>query len=428
MSLKLRPFSEGATSRESLGMHAIRSLKRSHISPWVALKHSMRVARHPWIASKLLKLETEKTFFSILHPRHSKGRAGKIRQVSIRITDLCNLRCHTCGQWGPKGFLHGKDLKALRRSEVPSDRYLDLLADIAKHGHHPSVYLWGGEPMLYEGILDVMAGATGLRMPVAIATNGTHLAASARFHVELPLFLLQVSIDGHRADLHNRLRPSAGKGDNFQQIVDGLESVHDMRRRLGRDLPLIASLTVISRDNARHLEDIYDRFRDKVDFFVFYLSWWIDEQSAEAHEQDYFRRFGRRPKLHRGWIGAWQPDDCDIIERQLDALNKRSCRGSMPPVTVIPPIRGAENLRTYYSDHRACFGYEQCVSIFQAVEIDSNGDMSPCRDYHDYVVGNVKEATITELWNAPAYRAFRRSLSTEGLMPVCSRCCGLMGY
>jgi radical SAM protein with 4Fe4S-binding SPASM domain len=62
------------------------------------------------------------------------------------------------------------------------------------------------------------------------------------------------------------------------------------------------------------------------------------------------------------------------------------------------------------------------------VEVDSNGDMTPCRDYHDYVVGNVKESTITELWNAPAYRRFRKSLSREGLMPVCSRCCGLMGY
>jgi radical SAM protein with 4Fe4S-binding SPASM domain len=54
--------------------------------------------------------------------------------------------------------------------------------------------------------------------------------------------------------------------------------------------------------------------------------------------------------------------------------------------------------------------------------------MSPCRDYHDYVVGNIKEATITELWNSPAYVRFRHSLATEGLMPACSRCCGLMGY
>jgi hypothetical protein len=44
------------------------------------------------------------------------------------------------------------------------------------------------------------------------------------------------------------------------------------------------------------------------------------------------------------------------------------------------------------------------------------------------VVGNIKDATITELWNSPAYRKFRQSLATEGLMPVCSRCCGLMGY
>ena len=61
------------------------------------------------------------------------------------------------------------------------------------------------------------------------------------------------------------------------------------------------------------------------------------------------------------------------------------------------------------------------------MEVNSNGDLSPCRDYHDYVVGNIKEATITELWNSPAYRKFRQSLATEGLMPVCSRCCGLDG-
>jgi radical SAM protein with 4Fe4S-binding SPASM domain len=60
--------------------------------------------------------------------------------------------------------------------------------------------------------------------------------------------------------------------------------------------------------------------------------------------------------------------------------------------------------------------------------VDSNGDLSPCRDYHDYVVGNIKTHTITELWNSERYKAFRRSVATEGLMPVCSRCCGLMGY
>jgi radical SAM protein with 4Fe4S-binding SPASM domain len=54
--------------------------------------------------------------------------------------------------------------------------------------------------------------------------------------------------------------------------------------------------------------------------------------------------------------------------------------------------------------------------------------MSPCRDYHDYIVGNVKEHTVQELWNSERYRAFRASMARDGLLPACTRCCGLMGY
>ena len=116
------------------------------------------------------------------------------------------------------------------------------------------------------------------------------------------------------------------------------------------------------------------------------------------------------------------------MERQLAAVLARSRGAKAPPVTIIPNVTGEADLRTYYTDHQARFGFEQCISIYQAVEVNSNGDLSPCRDYHDYVVGNLKEATITELWNSQAYRKFRHSLASEGLMPVCSRCCGLMGY
>jgi len=62
------------------------------------------------------------------------------------------------------------------------------------------------------------------------------------------------------------------------------------------------------------------------------------------------------------------------------------------------------------------------------MEVNSNGDVSPCRDYHDYVVGNIRQSTLTELWNSEAYKKFRCSVTRDGLMPVCTRCCGLMGY
>jgi len=161
---------------------------------------------------------------------------------------------------------------------------------------------------------------------------------------------------------------------------------------------------------------------------IFYYAWWIDEQHARMHEADFQRRFGFEPARHRGWIGSWIPDDFVELARQISELERMSVAWSAPPVMLLPHITGEEDLRRYYTNHACRFGYDQCISIYQAVEINSNGDMAPCRDYNDYVVGNIKEQTISELWNSDAYRRFRQSLAKDGLMPVCSRCCGLMGY
>ena len=102
------------------------------------------------------------------------------------------------------------------------------------------------------------------------------------------MFLLQISIDGPDAALHNQARPGVGGADNFADIQAGLAAVRRERQVQGRSLPLIASLTTISRNNYRHLVDIYDAFRDKVDLFVFYLSWWIDAERVQAHEAGFF--------------------------------------------------------------------------------------------------------------------------------------------
>jgi radical SAM protein with 4Fe4S-binding SPASM domain len=402
--------------------------QRSKLSIGAVAKNVRHLLPHPWIGLKLMALEGEKWLFNVLYPDAASGKARSIRQVSIRITDLCNLRCHTCGQWGDHGFLHGKSLADLKREEVSPERYLEVLADLVAHGHRPMIYLWGGEPMLYEGTLPLIEGAAALGLPTSIATNSTRVAAMAERLVEAPLFLLQMSIDGYTTEMHNRIRPGAGGVDNFADINKGLAAIRQAREARGKNLPLIASLTVISKENYRNLIDIYETFRDRVDLSVFYLSWWIDEAGAQAHDRDFSQRFGFKPSCPWGWLGDWKPEDYQELDRQIKLLRERSQPWSAPPVVFIPDIQGVENLTTYYTDHGERFGYNQCVSIYQVVEINSNGDLSPCRDYHDYVVGNIKDQTISELWNSEPYKKFRRSLATEGLMPVCSRCCGLMGY
>jgi radical SAM protein with 4Fe4S-binding SPASM domain len=403
--------------------------RRTAVSHAAIIKNLWRFSRHPRVGIKLAALQAEKNLFNLLYPRAAvHGTAKKIRQLSLRITDVCNLRCIPCGQWGPDGYLRGRRVEQLHRQEVTPERYIELFDDLSAHNQHPLVYLWGGEPMMYSGWREVANRAISRGMPVSIATNGYHCAEAAEYFVEAPFYLFQASIDGHCAELHNAIRPSVSGHDNFTEIMSALAALKEEKKRQEKILPLVASLTTLSRYNQDHIVDIYEAIRDKVDMCIFYLSWWIDEKHAAAHEMDFHQRFGSVPEYHRGWMGNWLPDDFDMVSRQISVLLKHASSWPAPPVILLPHITGEEQLRQYYTNHACRFGYNQCVSIYQAVEVNSNGDMSPCRDYHDYIVGNVKSHTITELWNSQSYRAFRQSIGQNGLMPVCSRCCGLMGY
>lgn len=401
--------------------------KRSSVSLDTIVTGARFLLPHPSIGLKLARIQLEKWLFPYLNPRRNLGYARKIHQLSIRITDLCNLRCHTCGQWGDSGFLRGCKPAELRDREVEGKRYLELFDDLVNHGHRPNLYIWGGEPTMYSSLMDVLHGASKRGLPTSIVSNGHGIAKLAQELIASRLYLLQLSIDGHTREIHNSSRPAAGKGDAFADVLAGLQSVRDHKKGDG-GLPIVASLTVISKQNMNHLVDIYHRFKDYVDVFVFYLSWWIDAEQAEKHERDFEERFGFCPKLHRGWIGNWRPDEYETLTKQMRELQSISRSLASPSVSFIPNITSAPELKQYYTNHLETFGYNECVSIFQAVELDSNGDMSPCRDYHDYIVGNVKENTITDLWNSKAYVDFRQNLQRKGLMPACNRCCGLMGY
>jgi len=392
------------------------------------LKTAPKLLEKPKYAKNVAMIQVDK-FLRNLSQRTDKGKANRIRQCSIRITDVCNLRCHTCGQWGDHGFLRSCSLKELKSQEVTPERYIELLQDLSRQGHTPSVYLWGGEPMLYKGSVEIIEEAARLGMAPSIATNGTGLTENAERLVAAPMFVIQISIDGPDEAIHNASRPGASPSvNNFATITKAIDRITRLRAETKQRLPLIAGLTTINNVNYNRLVDIYEVFKDKVDVCVFYLAWWIDEKSAEKHSRDFEERFGFKPQKHFGWIGSWTPPDYGVLSEQLKVLNSRAASLSGPAVIIMPPLTDPKDLETYYSDHYCTFGFDRCVSIFSAVEINSNGDMSPCRDYHDFVVGNVKDKTITELWNSQPYRKFRKSISEKGLMPVCTRCCGLMGY
>ena len=78
--------------------------ERSRISPRFFVNQLASTLLEDWWTSyTFVKYQIAKESFNWRHPFGAKhGRGDAVQLVSLRITDMCNLRCHSCGQWGDK--------------------------------------------------------------------------------------------------------------------------------------------------------------------------------------------------------------------------------------------------------------------------------------------------------------------------------------
>jgi radical SAM protein with 4Fe4S-binding SPASM domain len=370
-----------------------------------------------------------KESFNIRHPLGTAhGRGDSLQLVSLRITDMCNLRCHSCGQWGDNGYLLGESLKVLKQREVDLAVYKNLVDQIVDMGWSPIWYIWGGEPMLYPGIIELLHYIKDHGMPVTLVSNATRVAQQADDILDC-CSIMYLSLDGPNAEIHNKQRPGVSKNyDNFKDVKAALEVLSARKKERKQKFPYIIALSCVTVYNVDVLVELYQFARQYCDQYWYYLTWWIDRNSADQHTEDFERRFGYRPKTHYGWIGDWNQFDHHVIMDKFEEVEKLWKRDKKCLPMMMPKLRNRDEVQTYYKDHKETFGYNQCVSIFMTLEIDSNGNVSLCRDYHDYVIGNIKTDRVKDMWNNDAAIKFRKSISEDGLMPVCRRCCGLMGF
>ena len=404
--------------------------KRSQISSRFFVNQLATALSEEWATSyTLIKYQAMKETFNWRHPLGAKhGKGDSVQLVSLRITDMCNLRCHSCGQWGDNGYLLGESLKALKQREVPVETYKRLVDQIVDAGWSPLWYIWGGEPMLYPGLIELMHYIKERGMPVTLVTNGTNVARRADDILET-CKVLYLSVDGPNAEIHNTQRPGVTENyDSFKDVKAALETISEEKEKRNLVFPYLVPLSCITQYNIDDVVDLYKFTSQYADAQIFYLTWWIDSQSAQEHTEEFALRFGFKPQTHYGWIGTWKDFDHGIILDKFEEMeNISNAQGRCPPM-MMPKLTTRGDINRYYTDHREVFDYNQCVSIYMTLEIDSNGDVSLCRDYHDYTIGNIKTDSVTDIWNNDAALKFRQSISTDGPMPVCRRCCGLMGF
>lgn len=359
---------------------------------------------------------------------HRPDRDVPVGQISLRVNEVCNLRCASCGQWGENGHLRAKLARGEKLQQLDFDVVKRVVAETARD--KPVYYIWGGEPTMWKPLLPLFKELARHRLYGSIVTNAQALAPILEDLIMTgALQILFLSLDGWDAASQNVMRsPASGsRSDNFERTMAVIAQAHEIKRRKRLHFPLVTPITVISNENYMHLADIHRLVLDTTQLHPYYYGWFITEQRAAAHERVFKERFGYAPRNHRGYLKSCFNDVDPKVTAEQVAEVRRMSRAHASVPQFLPDFYTEKEIRRYYADHTWHCGYPECRSIYYVAEVSPDGRVTPCRDYQDYTCGNINDQPFYEIWNGATFKEFRRQM-TKGLMPVCTRCCGLQGF
>ncbi|MBN2085143.1 MAG: radical SAM protein [Anaerolineales bacterium] len=332
------------------------------------------------------------------------------QSVSLTITNACNLRCRMCGQWSEEGYIRGRS--AARQNELGLADWKRIIDEIADHGLK-NVLLRGGEVFLFPEIIPLLEHIRAKGIFASIDTNGTRLARYAADLVRIGNMHLTVSVDGPE-EVHDAVRGVKG---TFRLLRDGLARIAEEEKTRGAALSKSITFT-ISPYSYRALGQIPDVARSLgIGSICIVAYYFIPRAAGEKYETQLAENFGCKAFSWRGFHHEESGVDADLF---LDEL--RAYHAALGGITDYPYFPMSENeYRTWFTDAVTPVGSAACANVEKLIDIQPAGEANFCVDFPDYAIGNVREATIAELWNSPRAEAFREYRRKQPLA-VCCRC------
>ncbi|MDD5505756.1 MAG: radical SAM protein [Candidatus Omnitrophica bacterium] len=285
------------------------------------------------------------------------------QEVSISVTDRCNLKCRMCNIWA-KG--NPGDFDATLFSRMPPSV--------------KSITISGGEPFLRDD-LHVLVRAAKARCPrarIVITTNATLTVFIERQVREIlkfePKLAIRISFDG-REEMHDYIRGSPGA---YKQA---LESANVLKRLGLKDLDFHITLT---NENAGELPYVYELSKKYGVLF----------NCQVAHSSDLYFRKDNEPIT-----------DAPAVLDELEGLIR----------SELKKIKPYGLFKTYY--YKGIWDYMNKRAVPYGCKagdiycyIDSRANVYPCV-LKGRIMGNLKDGSLCGILNSPEAEKTRKQVS-----------------
>lgn len=184
---------------------------------------------------------------------------GFPRSFHIELTDRCNLNCPMC-------FCNA-DSSLSRKQELSLDIALALADEISQHGKSHHIWLnFGGEPLLYPHLEEVIAALKKGGNFVAFTTNGTLLNRErSRRLIDAGLNRIDISLDATEPETYQRMRP----GGNLSTVEKNIEDFLKLRSKLDDHRPELYLKAVLTDQNIHEENLMLEKWGSMADGIIF---------------------------------------------------------------------------------------------------------------------------------------------------------------
>jgi radical SAM protein with 4Fe4S-binding SPASM domain len=341
------------------------------------------------------------------------------QEVSLQLTYRCNLRCTHCYQWNEQGFF--RDFSPARqKTELDIEIVESVLRTTAPT--RSKLFLWGGEPLMHTKFGHVAALLEQYPRTVNMCTNGLLFKRKLDDLLRIGENLnLLVSLDGLGED-HEALR---GKG-TFKRTVDNIRMMLDLKRT-GEFKGELSLSCMVSHVTVGKMYEFMEWAEELgVNTVYFQFPWYISPEVAAQMDEVYEQSFSWLKPDTGTKQPTWHSYTYQLPASQLpvlrDSMARLASRAWRVRVRYQPQLEADEVEDFILGTSRPAQRRSKCLAVSNRMEVHADGNVSSCKFFPEFVVGNLYDTDVTELWQSSAFRQVRSILSANGMMPVCSKC------
>ncbi len=310
---------------------------------------------------------------------YGKGQVTYPVHVEIHPTTRCNHRCKRCAAVIPK--IPGKkrlELAYRRNTDIPLGRLLEIIDELAHCGVRAITLCGGGEPLVYEGIEQVISRILDRKMALGLITNlNVELDQDLTRLLRRAVFI-RVSLDAADEGTYLLLHRPQDGGD-FHRVLDNIRAL----RCEGLDLGLNY---LVQKENHHYIEKAAAL---AAELGVTYIRF------TPAHTMEEGREY----------LPIW-----DEIASQFEKARRYDGDG----LTVLGAVERFRNMVENRKDYSRCIYHE-----FHPI-LGADLNLYPCcvlNYFKGFEMANLLERPFAEAWNDPKRRSFSCRLDPRQCPP-----------